>query len=64
MKDKKPKIYLHQALIRGFLLVAVIMVVLFVAETTITERSQSQNLRERLDTITVTFSKSYEGLRN
>jgi len=60
MKDKKPTIYLHQALIRGFLLVAVIMVVLFVAETTITERSQSQNLRERLDTITVTFSKSYE----
>ena len=60
MNDNKPKLYFHQAILREIVILLVIAIVLFVAETAVTERSMGQNLRERLDTITVTFTKAYE----
>ena len=60
MNDNRPKLYFHQAILREVVILLVIAIVLFVAETAVTERSMGQNLRERLDTITVTFTKAYE----
>ena len=60
MNEKKDRIYFHQALLREIAILIAIIIFLFIAETTVTERSQERNLRERLDTLTVTFTKSYE----
>ena len=60
MQEKKQTIYFHEAILREIVILVLILIVLFIAETSVTERSQGRNLHERLDSITATFSKSYE----
>ncbi len=58
-KEKK-KLTLRSVLIFQAILLLFMGITLFIAETRITERAQLKNLRERLESITATFTKSYE----
>ena len=62
MKNKK-KVSLFRIFLLDLTVLLLIGVTLFVLETRITEEAQKKNLVQRLESITATFSKSYEETR-
>ena len=59
-KKKKKKMSFAEYIGFEMFSLLLIAIVIFAAETRVTERAQLRNLRERLESLTETFNKSYE----